>query len=123
MDILLKYNKKSIITIFNNERENIKPRKQGFRNILRFIKNLKDINCFLYCATTKLRLKFVHCFIRRINLSVLVRIGDLTYANVITELRWLSKMQQVSSTLFCLWLSVLKGLGHQTNMFWKAFKV
>ena len=96
MDKLLKYKSyKSIITIFHNERENIKPRKQGVRHILRFIKNMKDSRCFLFCETTKLRLNFVHCFIQKINLSVLIWIGDLPSANIITELRWLSKMQQV----------------------------
>jgi hypothetical protein len=35
MDKLLKYKSyKSIITVFHNERENIKPRKQGVRNNL-----------------------------------------------------------------------------------------
>ena len=101
MDKLLKYNNyKSIITVFHNERENIKPRKKGVRNILWCIKNLKDIRCFLLCETTKLRLNFVHCFIQKISLSVLIRIGDLPSANVITELRWILKMQQVSY-LFC----------------------
>jgi hypothetical protein len=56
----------------------------------------------LLCETTKLRLNFVHCFIQKISLSVLIRIGDLPSANVITELRWILKMQQVS----CLFLSL-----------------
>jgi len=101
MDKLLKY-KSYKITIFHNDRERIKPGKQGVRNILRFIKNLKDIRCFLFCQATKLRLNFVHCFIQKISLSVLIRIGDLPSANVITELRWILKMQQVS----CLFLSL-----------------
>ncbi len=97
MDKLLKYKSyKSIITIFHNERENIKPRKQGVRNILWCIKNLTDIRCFMFCETPKLSLNFVHCFIQMISLSDLIRIGDLPSANVITELRWILKMQQVS---------------------------
>jgi hypothetical protein len=76
----------------------------------------------LFCETTKLRLNFVHCFIQKISLSVLIRIGDLPSANVITELRWILKMHQVSC-LFCPWISLLNELGHQMNMFWKAFKV
>ncbi len=124
MDKLLKYNSyKSKIIIFHNERERIKPGKRDVRNILRFIKNLMDIRCFFICEATKLRLNFVHCFIQKISLSVPIRIGDLPSANVITELRWLLQMQQVSSTLFCPWLSLLKGRGHQINMFWKALKV
>ncbi len=123
MDKSLKYKSyKSIITVFHNERENIKPRKQGVRNILWFIKNPKDIRCFLFRATTKLGLNFVHCFMQTICLSVLIRIGDLPSANVITELRWILKMQQVSC-LFWSWIFLLNGLGHQMNMFWKAFKV
>ncbi len=85
---------KSIIIIFHNDRERIKPGKQDIRNILRFIKNLKDIRCFLFCEATKLRLNFVHCFIQKISLSV--PIGDLPSANVITELRWILKMHKVS---------------------------
>ena len=107
MDKSLKYKSyKSIITVFHNERENIKPRKKGVRNILWCIKNLKDIRCFLLCETTKLRLNFVHCFIQKISLSVLIRIGDLPSANIITELRWILKTHQVSYLFLSLALFI-----------------
>ena len=80
---------------------------------------------FLFCETTKLRLNFVHCLIQKISLSVLIRIGDLPSANVITELRWLLKMQQVSYLflsldLFIKWTGspdeyVLEGLQSLIN--------
>jgi hypothetical protein len=67
---------------------------------------MKATHCFSFFETNKLRLNFVHCFMQKISLSVLNKIGDLPSANVITELRWLSKMQQVSDIVLSLALLI-----------------
>ena len=110
MDKLLKNNSyKSIIIIFHNEKERIKPGKQSIRNILRFIKNPKDICCFLFCEAIKLRLNFVHCFIQKISLSVLIWIGDLPSANIITEFLLLECLIEEKNK-YKDWLAPMKAL-------------
>ncbi len=67
-------------------------------------------------ATKYLKKNFVHCLIQRISLSVLLRHGDLTSANVLTELSWLSKMQKVSYLVLSLVL-LIKGTGSPDEYF------